>query len=126
MILECFFCEFYCLIMGRGISYVGIVFDVVQVGLKVCLINKYFVLDGDLFLWGFCVFGLGKLIGICIWGGIVGISGLLLYMDGMDICVLFFMSYDLKIGKWIIENYGVDLDILIDNDLVKEWNGEDQ
>ena len=34
--------------------------------------------------------------------------------------------YDPKTGKWIIENHGVDPDILIDNDPVKEWNGEDQ
>ena len=31
-----------------------------------------------------------------------------------------------KTGQWIIENHGVDPDILIDNDPVKEWNGEDE
>lgn len=58
--------------------------------------------------------------------GIVGISGSLPYMDGTDIRVPFFTSFDPKTGSWIIENHGVDPDILIDNDPVKEWNGEDQ
>lgn len=53
----------------------------------------------------------------------MGISGSLPYMDGTDIRVPFFTSYDPKTGKWIIENHGVDPDILIDNDPVKEWNG---
>ena len=39
---------------------------------------------------------------------------------------LSFTSYDPKTGNWIIENHGVDPDILIDNDPIKEWNGEDQ
>ena len=47
-------------------------------------------------------------------------------MDGTDIRVPFFTSFDPKTGNWIIENQGVDPDILIDNDPVKEWNGEDQ
>ena len=47
-------------------------------------------------------------------------------LDGTDIRVPFFTSYDPKTGSWIIENHGVDPDILIDNDPVKEWNGEDQ
>lgn len=98
MIIECLFCEFYCLIMCCGLIKIGIIFDVILVGLKVLLINKYLVLDGDLFLWSFKVNKIGKVIGICIWGGIIGISGLLFYMDGMDVCVLFFINYDVKIG----------------------------
>ena len=90
------------------------------------LINKYSASDGDLFPWGFRALGLGKLIGTRTWGGIIGISGPLPYMDGTDIRVPFFTSYDPKTGNWIIENHGVDPDILIDNDPIKEWNGEDQ
>lgn len=126
MILERLSREPYRLTMGRGTSHVGTVPDAVQVGPKVCLINKYFASDGDLFPWGFRALGLGKLIGTRTWGGIVGISGSLPYMDGTDIRVPFFTSYDPKTGQWIIENHGVDPDILIDNDPVKEWNGEDQ
>lgn len=126
MILERLSREPYRLTMGRGTSHVGTVPDAVQVGPKVCLINKYSASDGDLFPWGFRALGLGKLIGTHTWGGIVGISGSLPYMDGTDIRVPFFTSYDPKTGQWIIENHGVDPDILIDNDPVKEWNGEDQ
>ncbi|MDH6312892.1 tricorn protease [Parabacteroides sp. PFB2-10] len=126
MILERLAREPYRLTMRRGSSFIGTVPDAVQVGPKVCLVNKYSASDGDLFPWGFRALGLGKLIGTRTWGGIVGISGSLPYMDGTDIRVPFFTSYDPKTGEWIIENYGVNPDIIVDNDPIKEWNGEDQ
>ncbi|MGM9760631.1 MAG: PDZ domain-containing protein, partial [Parabacteroides sp.] len=126
MILERLAREPYRLTMRRGSNRIGTVPDGTQVGPKVCLINKYSASDGDLFPWGFRALGLGKLIGTRTWGGIVGISGPLPYMDGTDIRVPFFTSYDPKNGQWIIENHGVDPDILIDNDPIKEWNGEDE
>lgn len=126
MILERLSREPYRVTMRRGSNVIGTVPDAVQVGPKVCLINKYSASDGDLFPWGFRALGLGKLIGTRTWGGIVGISSSLPYMDGTDIRVPFFTSYDVKTGQWIIENYGVNPDIEIDNDPVKEWNGEDQ
>ncbi|MDR2951036.1 MAG: PDZ domain-containing protein [Prevotella sp.] len=126
MILERLSREPYRLTMRRGSNRIGTVPDAVQVGPKVCLINKYSASDGDLFPWGFRALGLGKLIGTRTWGGIVGISGSMPFIDGTDIRVPFFTSYDAKTGQWIIENHGVDPDILIDNDPIKEWNGEDQ
>ena len=126
MILERLAREPYRLTMRRGSSLIGTVPDAVQVGPKVCLINKYSASDGDLFPWGFRALGLGKLIGTRTWGGIIGISGPLPYMDGTDIRVPFFTSYDPKTGDWIVENHGVDPDIVVDNDPIKEWNGEDQ
>lgn len=126
MILERLAREPYRLTMRRGSNRIGTVPDAVQVGPKVCLINKYSASDGDLFPWGFRALGLGKLIGTRTWGGIVGISGSMPFIDGTDIRVPFFTSYDAKTGQWIIENHGVDPDILIDNDPVKEWSGEDQ
>ncbi|MEG1749726.1 MAG: PDZ domain-containing protein [Tannerellaceae bacterium] len=126
MILERLSREPYRITMSRGSSRIGTVPDAVQVGPKVCLINKYSASDGDLFPWGFRALGLGKLIGTRTWGGIVGISGSLPFMDGTDIRVPFFTSYDPKTGQWIIENHGVDPDILIDNDPIREWNGDDQ
>lgn len=126
MILERLSREPYRLTMRRGSTKIGTVPDAVQVGPKVCLINKYSASDGDLFPWGFRALGLGKLIGTRTWGGIVGISGSLPFIDGTDIRVPFFTSYDAKSGEWIIENHGVDPDIEIDNDPIREWNGEDQ
>ena len=126
MILERLSREPYRMTMRRGSSRTGTVPDAVQVGPKVCLINKYSASDGDLFPWGFRALGLGKLIGTRTWGGIVGISSSLPFVDGTDIRVPFFTSYDVKTGDWIIENYGVDPDVHVDNDPVKEWNGEDE
>ncbi len=126
MLLERLSREPYRLTMGRGTNRIGTIPNGTQVGPKVCLINKYSASDGDLFPWGFRALGLGKLIGTRTWGGIVGISGSMPYMDGTDIRVPFFTSFDAKTGEWIIENHGVDPDILIDNDPIKEWNGEDQ
>ncbi|GHV48417.1 tricorn protease [Bacteroidia bacterium] len=126
MILERLAREPYRLTMSRGSSRIGKIPEGTQVGPKVCLINKYSASDGDLFPWGFRALGLGKLIGTRTWGGIVGISGSLPFIDGTDLRVPFFTSYDAKKGEWIIENYGVDPDILIDNDPIREWNGEDQ
>ena len=95
-------------------------------GPKVCLINKYSASDGDLFPWSFKATGLGKLIGTRTWGGIVGISGSLPYMDGTDVRVPFFTNFSAETGEWIVENHGVDPDILIDNDPILEQKGIDQ
>ena len=126
MILERLAREVYRVTMRRGSNLTGTIPDATQVGPKICLINKYSASDGDQFPWGFRALGLGKLVGTRTWGGIIGISGSLPYMDGTDIRVPFFTAYDAKTGQWIIENHGVDPDILIDNDPIKEWNGEDQ
>ena len=47
-------------------------------------------------------------------------------MDGTDVRVPFFTNYDAKTGKWIVENHGVDPDIVVDNDPIREYAGEDQ
>jgi tricorn protease len=125
MILERLAREPYRMTMYRGSSRTGTIPDAVMVGPKVCLINKYSASDGDLFPWGFRALGLGKLIGTRTWGGVVGISGSLPFIDGTDIRVPFFTSFDMN-GEWIIENYGVAPDINVDNDPIKEWNGEDE
>lgn len=125
MILERLLRESYRLTMRRGSTTIGTIPDATLVGPKVCLVNKYSASDGDLFPWGFKATGAGKLIGTRTWGGVVGISGPLSYIDGTDIRVPFFTSYDMN-GNWIVENHGVDPDIVIDNDPVKEQAGEDQ
>ena len=94
-------------------------------GPKVLLVNKYSASDGDLFPYSFKAVGLGTVIGTRTWGGIIGISGPLQYIDGTDIRVPFFTNYSLD-GEWIVENHGVDPDILVDNDPIREQAGEDQ
>ena len=126
MIIERLLRDPYRLTMSRGSSLIGTVPEGSFVGPKVCLIDKYSASDGDLFPWSFKATGLGELIGTRTWGGIVGISGSLPYMDGTDIRVPFFTNYDRATGEWIIENHGVDPDIYIDNDPVLEQAGIDQ
>jgi tricorn protease len=112
--------------MYRTSDYPGVIPAQTHVGPKVTLIDKYSMSDGDLFPYGFRELGLGKLIGIRTWGGIVGISASLPFIDGADLRIPFFTSYSIDTGDWIIEGYGVDPDIVIDNDPAKEWDGEDE
>ena len=125
MILERLAREPYRVTMSRGTTRISTVPNGAQVGPKVCLINKYSASDGDLFPWGFKELGLGKLIGTRTWGGIVGIGGSLPFIDGTDLRVPVSTSLNMD-GEWIIENHGVDPDIVVDNDPIREWNGEDQ
>lgn len=93
-------------------------------GPKVCLIDKYSSSDGDLFPYGFRKLGLGKLIGMRSWGGIVGISGSRKFVDGQDMRTPFFTSYSTD-GEWIIEGYGVDPDIEVDINPFEDYLGND-
>lgn len=126
MIIERLLRKPYRMTMYRNSDRTGTIPDATHYGPKVLLINKYSASDGDLFPWSFKANQLGTVIGTRTWGGIVGISGSLPYMDGTDIRVPFFTNYDAKTGQWIVENHGVDPDILIDNDPVREEAGEDQ
>lgn len=126
MIIERLQRKAYRLTMRRGSSMIGTIPEGTHTGPKVLLINKYSASDGDLFPWSFKANKLGTVIGTRTWGGIVGISGPLPYVDGTDVRVPFFTNYDAATGQWMVENYGVDPDILIDNDPVKEFAGTDQ
>ncbi len=95
------------------------------VGPKVTLIDKYSASDGDLFPHGFRALGLGTIIGTRSWGGIVGITGSLPFVDGTDLRIPQFTSLSMD-GEWIIEGKGVKPDIVVENDPWKEFNGEDQ
>ncbi len=94
-------------------------------GPKVCLIDKYSSSDGDLFPYGFKTLGLGKVIGMRSWGGIVGISGSKPFIDGQDMRTPFFTSYSSETGDWIIEGYGVDPDIVVDINPFEDYLGKD-
>ena len=126
MIIERLQRKVYRMTMRRGSTLTGTVPEGTHTGPKVLLINKYSASDGDLFPWSFKANNLGTVIGTRTWGGIVGISGSLPYMDGTDVRVPFFTNYDAATGEWIVENHGVDPDILLDNDPLKEFAGVDQ
>ena len=126
MIIERLQRHVYRMTMRRGSNLTGTVPEGTHTGPKVLLINKYSASDGDLFPWSFKANNLGTVIGTRTWGGIVGISGPLPYVDGTDVRVPFFTNYDAATGQWIVENHGVDPDILLDNDPVKEFAGTDE
>ncbi|MFO0930333.1 MAG: PDZ domain-containing protein [Gemmataceae bacterium] len=95
-------------------------------GPKVCLMNEFSASDGDLFPYRFRQHRLGKLIGKRSWGGVVGIRGTLPLLDGGYLNRPEFSRYDVAGTKWVIEGYGVDPDIVVDNDPAREFAGEDQ
>ena len=126
MIIERLQRKVYRMTMRRGSTMTGTIPEGTHTGPKVLLINKYSASDGDLFPWSFKANNLGTVIGTRTWGGIVGISGPLPYVDGTDVRVPFFTNYDAATGQWIVENHGVDPDIVLDNDPLKEFAGTDE
>jgi len=95
-------------------------------GPMVCLINKYSASDGDLFPYSFKKHDLGPLIGTRTWGGVVGITGSLPFIDGASLRIPQFASYSAEESNWIIEGHGVEPDIRVTNDPYKEFKGIDQ
>ena len=96
-----------------------------MLGPMVCIIDQYSASDGDLFPYSFRRHGLGKLIGVTTWGGVVGIRGPHRFIDGGDMRKPEFASYSADESEWIIEGKGVDPDIWIDNDPHQEYLGVD-
>ena len=78
------------------------------------LINGYAGSGGDMFPWLFQNAKMGPLIGTRTWGGLVGIQGGAALIDGGSVTAPEFGIYDVKTGKWIAENTGVDPDIEVD------------
>ena len=79
-------------------------------GPKVMLINGFSSSGGDAFPYFFKKMGLGTLIGTRTWGGLVGISGNAVFVDGGFLEVPQFGVFDREEG-WIIEGIGVFPDI---------------
>ena len=84
-------------------------------GHKVMLINGLAGSGGDAFPYYFKQAGLGKLVGMRTWGGLVGISGNPGLIDGAGVTVPTFGFYETD-GTWGIEGHGVDPDIRVVDD----------
>lgn len=97
----------------RNGADVGFPTNVLQ-GPKVMLINQYAGSGGDMLPWLFREMGIGPLIGKRTWGGLVGITGNANLVDGGGVTAPEFGLYDIKTGKWIAENNGIDPDIDVD------------
>jgi tricorn protease len=89
------------------------------------VINEGSASDGDIFPAMFRQMGLGPLIGKRTWGGVVGISGHGPLLDGGSISVPEAGSASAETGDWIIEGYGVDPDIVVENDAKSVIAGRD-
>jgi tricorn protease len=95
-------------------------------GPKVALINEFSASDGDIFAYRFKHYKLGPVIGKRTWGGVVGIRGTLPFVDGGYLNRPEFSRYDVAGKSWIMEGYGVDPDIVVDNDPALEYSGIDE
>ena len=84
-------------------------------GHLVCILDEDSASDGDIFPYRFKEAGLGPLIGKRSWGGVVGITNRGPLIDGGSVNVPEFGTND-RDGNWVIEGYGVDPDIEVEND----------
>jgi len=98
--------------------------DGVFIGPMVALLDENSASDGDIFPSMFREAGLGPLIGKRSWGGVVGITNRGTLIDGGVVNVPEF-GLASKNGEWIIEGYGVDPDIEVDNDPQSVIAGKD-
>jgi len=88
-------------------------------GPKICLLNHFSASDGDIFPYYFRKYGLGPLMGTRSWGGVRGIRGEWLLLDGGYITIPEDATYGVD-SQWAIENHGVDPDIPVD-DTPGDW-----
>lgn len=99
--------------------------DGVFIGPMAAILDHNSSSDGDIFPYMFRESGLGPLIGKRSWGGVVGISGQGALIDGGGVSVPLSALANTK-GQWIIEGYGVDPDIEVDNEPREIMRGHDQ
>lgn len=95
-------------------------------GPMVALLNEWSASDGDIFPYRFRQMGLGKLVGKRSWGGVVGIRNSLPLTDGGYLNRPEFAPYSKDGKEWVMEGHGVDPDIVVENEPMKEFKGEDQ
>jgi len=98
--------------------------QVVFHGHMVALMNETSASDGDIFPAMFKQAGLGPLIGKRSWGGVIGITGYGPLIDGGQVNVPQFGFADTE-GTWVIEGYGVEPDIVVENDPKSVIEGND-
>jgi tricorn protease len=90
-------------------------------GPKVMVINQFAGSGGDALPWFFRRLGLGPLVGMKTWGGLVGIGGYPQLIDGGFVMAPRIAIYGLT-GKWEVENHGIapDYEVEMDPKLVRE------
>jgi tricorn protease len=90
-------------------------------GPKVMIINEFAGSGGDAMPWYFRKAGVGPLVGMRTWGGLVGIGGYPELVDGGAITAPRWAIYGLK-GQWEVENKGIapDVEVELDPKLARE------
>jgi tricorn protease len=90
-------------------------------GPKAMIINEFAGSGGDAMPWYFRKAGVGPLVGMRTWGGLVGIGGYPSLIDGGSITAPRWAIYGLK-GQWEVENHGIapDVEMQLDPKLVRE------
>ncbi|MFI5165680.1 MAG: PDZ domain-containing protein [Thermoanaerobaculales bacterium] len=84
-------------------------------GPKVMIINQFAGSGGDAMPWYFRKAGIGPLVGVKTWGGLVGIGGYPTLMDGGRITAPRWAIYGLE-GAWEVENHGIAPDFEVEQD----------
>jgi tricorn protease len=90
----------------------------------VCLTNKQAGSGGDMLPMEFQMRKMGPVIGTRTWGGLVGVSMWISLIDGGGLSAPDYRIYDTE-GRWIVENEGVQPDIVVDLDPIEVSKGYD-
>ncbi|HEX7639489.1 MAG TPA: S41 family peptidase, partial [Burkholderiaceae bacterium] len=84
-------------------------------GPMAALVNHWSSSDGDVFPYLFRAYRLGPLVGTRSWGGVRGIRGYWLMMDGGYITIPEDAMYGLD-SRWTVENHGVQPDVEVEDE----------
>jgi len=86
-------------------------------GTLIVVIREYAGSGGDSVADYFRKYALGPIVGKRTWGGLMGIGNELPMIDGGRVTVPNVSAWDVVDGRstWIVENYGVDPDVEVDN-----------
>jgi tricorn protease len=76
----------------------------------VAVTNEHAGSDGDIVTAGFQQLGLGQVVGMRTWGGVIGIDGRYTLVDGTSVTQPRYSFWFTETG-WDVENYGVDPDV---------------
>jgi tricorn protease len=93
-------------------------------GPKVMIINQMSGSGGDALPWLFKKEGVGQLVGVRTWGGLVGIGGYPDLIDGGLITAPRWAIYGTK-GQWEVENIGIGPDVEVEEDPALVRQGHD-
>lgn len=90
-------------------------------GPKAMIVNEFAGSGGDALPWYFKKTGLGPVIGTRTWGGLIGIGGYPVLMDGGTVTAPHWGIFGLD-GQWEMENHGLapDIEVELDPKLVRQ------